>query len=118
MSWDPDEFSEYREYANGPDYADPAYYKQGETSTPRSAQPAPAPASPVSPDMYGYDPGKMSAYRGPSSLGGYTDDAGADQRELAKHGKISEGTKRKRLEGLRRLAAVMFGLLWKVKALF
>ena len=117
MSWNPDEFTEYREYANVPDYADPAYYKQGETSTPRSAQPAPAPASPVSPDMYGYDPGKLSAYRGPSSLGGYTDDAGADQRELAKHGKISEGTKRKRLAGLGGLGALIVGLLVKFKTL-
>src|SRR6266849_5196886 len=117
MSWNPDEFTEYREYANVPDYADPAYYKQGETSTPRSAQPAQPPASPVSPDMYSYDPGKMSAYRGPSSLEGYTDDAGADQRELAKHGKISEGTKRKRLAGLGGLAAFIVGLLVKFKTL-
>src|SRR6266851_170492 len=117
MSWNPDEFTEYREYANVPDYADPAYYKQGETPAPRSAQPAPAPASPVSPDMYGYDPGKMSAYRGPSSLGGFTDDAGADQRELAKHGKISEGTKRKRLAGLGGLGAFIVGLLVKFKTL-
>ncbi|HLQ10109.1 MAG TPA: hypothetical protein VK134_00800, partial [Ktedonobacteraceae bacterium] len=117
MSWNPDEFTEYREYANVPDYADPAYYRQGETSTPRSAQPAQPPASPVSPDMYSYDPGKMSAYRGPSSLEGYTNDAGADQRELAKHGKISEGNKRKKLAGLGGLGAFIIGLLVKFKAL-
>src|SRR5579859_4186621 len=91
MSWNPDEFTEYREYANVPQYADPAYYEQGEAPAPRSAQPAPPVApSPIAPDMYEYDPGTMSAYRGPSSLEGYTHDAGEDQRELAKHGKISE----------------------------
>ena len=96
MSWNPDESSEYREYASVPDYADPAYYQQGEASAPRTAQAEPPAApSPVAPDLYNYDPGKMSAYRGPSSLEGYTHDAGADQRELAKHGKISEGRKKK-----------------------
>ena len=116
MSWNPDEFTEYREYASDPDYADPAYYQQGETSTSRSAQPVQSVApSPVSPDMYNYDPGKMSAYRGPSSLEGYTDDAGADQRELAKHGKISEG--KKKLAGLGGIGAFIIGLLVKFKTL-
>ena len=59
----------------------------------------------------------MSAYRGPSSLEGYTNDAGADQRELAKHGKISEGNKRKKLAGLGGLGAFIIGLLVKFKAL-
>ncbi len=117
MSWNPNEFTEYREYARVPDYADPAYYQQGETSTPRSAQPVqPVAPSPVSPDMYNYDPGKMSAYSGPSSLEGYTNDAGADQRELAKHGKISEG-KKKRLAGLGGIGAFIIGLLVKFKTL-
>lgn len=66
--------------------------------------------------MYSYDPGKMSAYRGPSSLEGYTDDAGADQRELAKHGKITEG-KKKKIAGLGGLAAFLIGLLVKFKTL-
>src|SRR5579864_7893912 len=107
MSWNPDEFTEYREYASVPDYADPAYYQHGEAPAPRSAQPAPPAApSPVSPDMYSYDPGKMSAYSGPSSLEGYTHDAGADQRELAKHGKITEG-KKKKLAGLGGIGAFL-----------
>jgi len=67
--------------------------------------------------MYAYDPGQMSAYRGPSSMEGYTDDAGADQRELAKHGTISEGNKRKRLAGLGGLGAFIVGLLVKFKTL-
>jgi Zn-dependent protease len=126
MSWNPDEFSEYREYANASDYADPAYYQQGETSASRSAQPVTWPSTapeydqpappPVSPDMYNYDPGKMSAYRGPSSLEGYTYDAGEDQRELAKHGKITEG-KKKRLAGLGGIGAFIIGLLVKFKTL-
>ncbi len=119
MSWNPDEATEYREYAQVPDYdyADPAYYQQGETSAPRSAQPLQTVAlSPVSPDMYSYDPGKMSAYSGPASLEGYTNDAGADQRELAKHGKISEG-KKKKLAGLGGLGAFIVGLLVKLKTL-
>ncbi len=117
MSWNPDEFSEYREYASVPQYADPAFYEQDEASAPRSAQPAsPAASSPVAPDMYGYDPGKMSAYRGPASLEGYTHDAGEDQRELAKHGKITEG-KKKKLAGLGGLGAFLIGLLVKFKTL-
>ena len=116
MSWNPDEFTEDREYSRVPDYADPAYYQQGETSTPRSAQPfQPVAPSPVSPDMYNYDPGKMSAYSGPSSLEGYTNDAGADQRELAKHGKITEG--KKKLAGLGGIGVFIIGLLVKFKAL-
>ncbi len=117
MSWNPDEFTEYREYASVPQYADPAYYEQGEASAPRSTQPAPPIApSPVAPDMYTYDPGTMSAYRGPSSLEGYTHDAGEDQRELAKHGKITEG-KKKKLAGLGGLGAFLLGLLVKFKTL-
>ncbi|HLX57064.1 MAG TPA: site-2 protease family protein [Ktedonobacteraceae bacterium] len=128
MSWNPDEFSEYREHADAPDYSNPAYYQQNETPTPRSAQPVqqlePPPtlvahgqASSASPAMYAYDPGQMSAYRGPSSMEGYTDDAGADQRELAKHGTISDGKKRKKLAGLGGLGATIIGLLVKFKAL-
>src|SRR3984893_12905803 len=128
MSWNPDELPEYREYANAPDYSNPAYYQQSETPTPHAAQPVQSPeppptlpaynrASSASPDMYSYDPGQMSAYRGPSSMEGYTDDAGADQRELAKHGTISEGNKRKRLAGLGGLGAVIIGLLVKFKTL-
>ena len=117
MSWNPDEFTEYREYASVPNYADPAYYQQGEKSTSHSAQPVqPVVPSPVSPDMYNYDPGKMSVYRGPSSLEGYTHDAGADQRELAKHGKITEG-KKKKLAGLGGIGAFIIGLLVKFKTL-
>lgn len=118
MSWNSDEFNEYREYASVPQYADPAYYQQGEASAPRSAQPAPPAApSPVTPDMYSYDPGTMSAYRGPASLEGYTHDAGEDQRELAKHGKISEGNRKKKLAGLGGLGAFLLGLLVKFKTL-
>ena len=117
MSWNPDDVTEYREYASVPQYADPAYYEQAGASSPPPAQTVPpAVPSPIAPDMYSYDPGMMSAYRGPSSLEGYTHDAGEDQRELAKHGRISEGRKRK-LAGLGGLGAFLIGLLVKFKAL-
>ncbi|GAC1565070.1 MAG: hypothetical protein NVS3B14_01670 [Ktedonobacteraceae bacterium] len=128
MSWNPGESSEYREDADAPDYSNPAYYQQSETLAPRSAQPVQSlemlpngpdysEASTTSPVMYSYDPGQMSAYRGPSSMEGYTSDAGADQRELAKHGTISKGKKRKRLAGLGGLGATIVGLLVKFKTL-
>ncbi|HVB74496.1 MAG TPA: site-2 protease family protein [Ktedonobacteraceae bacterium] len=126
MSWNPDEFSEYREYGTAPDYSNPAYYQQSEAPVSRSAQPVQqleAPpnlnslAAPSGLAMYPYDAGQMSAYSGPASMEGYTDDAGADQRELAKHGKISEGKKRKKLAGLGGLGATIVGLLVKFKTL-
>ena len=67
--------------------------------------------------MYAYDPGTISAYRGPASLEGYTHDAGEDQRELAKHGKISEGNRKKKLAGLGGIGAFLLGLLLKFKTL-
>lgn len=123
MSWNPDEFADYREYGsvgNTSDYSDPTYYQQEETKTPRSAQPVqslePPPTypayTPASPDMYAYDPAQMSAYRGPSSLEGYTVDAGEEQRKVA-----NEGKKRKGLAGLGGLGATIVALLIKFKTL-
>ena len=124
MSWNPDEFADYREYGsmgNTSDYSDPTYYKQEESKTPRSAQPVqslespptyPAYTPPASPDMYAYDPAQMSAYRGPSSLEGYTVDAGAEQRKTAE-----EGKKRKGLAGLGGLGATIVALLVKFNTL-
>src|SRR5437660_3255535 len=62
--------------------------------------------------MYAYDPAQMSAYRGPSSLEGYTVDAGAEQRKTAE-----EGKKRKGLAGLGGLGATIVALLVKFNTL-
>jgi Zn-dependent protease len=134
MSLNSDEFAEYREYLDTgvypdtpgqPDYSNPAYYQQREQTTHRSAQPLhrlDAPASDekpsyASPRMYAYDPGQMTAYRGPSSLEGYTADVGEEQREAAKRGTAEEGKKRKKLAGLGGIGASIVGLLVKFKTL-
>src|ERR1700736_6749993 len=102
MSWNPDEFADYREYGsvgNTSDYSDPSYYQQEESKTPRSAQPVQSlelpptypDYTPASPDMYAYDPAQMRAYRGPSALEAYTVDAGAEQRKVSREGKKRKG---------------------------
>jgi Zn-dependent protease len=123
MSFNPDEFAEYREYSAIPDYSNPAYYQQRAPESPRatySTQPLEPPSlagdeNYTSPQMYGYDPGQMTAYKGPSSLEGYTSDVGAEQREVAKH-EGSEG-KKKKLAGLGGIGAAIIGLLVKFKTL-
>ncbi len=123
MSMHPDDFAEYREYTFNPDYSNPTFYQQSPPEASRAAQPTRQFESPslaeegsyTSPQMYGYDPGQMTAYKGPSSLEGYTTDVGEDQREVAKHG-TSEGRKKK-LAGLGGLGAAIIGLLIKFKTL-
>src|SRR5438270_1064200 len=98
MSWNSEEFSEYGEAPSEHDYANPAYYQQSVAHTPRSAQPVQRLAPVESYPDYGngptivsddYDSPHMGAYRGPSSLEGYTTDAGEEQREAAKRGSAS-----------------------------
>ncbi len=123
MSWNPDDFSEYHEYTTIPDYSNPTFYQHPVTppraaqSAPRQESPPPGEAEPdyTSPQMYGYDPGQMTAYKGPSSLDGYTTDVGEDQREVAKGGS-SEG-KKKKLAGLGGIGATIVGLIIKFKTL-
>jgi Zn-dependent protease len=127
MSMNPDEFAEYREYpsyGDQPDYSDPTYYQQKEHAAPRPAQPAkrldvlPVDApSYASTQMYSYDPGQMTAYKGPSALEGYTTDVGEEQRETALHEKAAEGKKRKKLAGLGGLGASIIALIIKFKTL-
>ena len=136
MSLNSDEFTEYREYLEPrpsssypeqpaqPDYSDPAYYQQRGPVTPRTSQPAqrldPSPAdtpSYASPQMYAYDPGQMTAYKGPSSLEGYTADVGEEQREAARRGSAEQSGKRKRLAGLGGIGATIIGLIVKFKTL-
>jgi Zn-dependent protease len=133
MSLNPDEFTEYREfpenrsYSDQPDYADPAYYHQRPAASPRFVQPVQHLDPPfdvpekapdyTSPQMYSYDPGQMTAYKGPSALEGYTTDVGEEQREAARRGTAEEGKKRKKLAGLGGLGATIIGLLVKFKTL-
>src|ERR1700730_617613 len=100
----PDDFSEYRETPQDSDYANPVYYQQETPSAPRSAQKV-QPLKAHSDYMHGptvvnnYD--LMSEYSGPSSLEGYTVDAGSEQREAAARGTHeSSSKKRKGLAGL------------------
>ena len=127
MSWNPkDEY--YDETPNGIDYANPAYYQQGTAETPRSAQPVksldPMPSYPgdtnETSEMAGQDAVLMSPYTGPASLEGYTVDAGAEQREIAKRGSAEGSKKRKGLAGgLGGIGATIVALLIKFKtALF
>ncbi len=55
----------------------------------------------------------MTPYRGPSSIEGYTEDIGAEQRESAKPGTVEGGNKRKSLAGLGGLGAALSALLLK-----
>jgi Zn-dependent protease len=126
MSWNTEEFSEYAGAPGEHDYANPAYYQQSIPQAPRSAQPVQQLTPPESYSDYeesptvvsgDYEAPQMSAYRGPSSLEGYTTDAGAEQREAAKRGSISGSKKRKGLAGLGGIGAAIVGLLVKFKTL-
>src|SRR2546430_4037515 len=55
----------------------------------------------------------MTPYRGPSSIEGYTEDIGAEQREAAKRGTTESSNKRKGLAGLGGLGAALSALLLK-----
>jgi Zn-dependent protease len=124
MSWNPkDDFSEY--YAQTPshiDYSDPAYYQSETTKAPRSAQPVqaldpstlyPNDTHELPSDKLDYEVELMTPYRDPSSIEGYTEDIGAEQREVAKRGTTESGSKRKGLAGLGGLGAVLSALLLK-----
>jgi Zn-dependent protease len=123
MSWNPNEFSEYNDETSGNiDYSNPAYYQQGMSKTPRSAQPVqsldpsslyPDYAHELPSDKLKYDAELMTPYRGPSSIEGYTEDVGAEQREAAKRGTAEGGKKRKGLAGLGGLGAALSALLLK-----
>ncbi len=124
MSWNPkDDFSEYYDKTTGHiDYSDPAYYQRETPKTPRSAQPVqPLDSSMLYPtythelpsDKLDSDAELMTPYRGPSSIEGYTEDIGAEQREAAKRGTTGSSNKRKGLAGLGGLGAALSALLLK-----
>ena len=122
IQWNPNEFSQFRKNATETDYADPDYYQR--SIAPRSARPV----EPLEVDQvyreypYGSNtvenekPIEMSEYHGPASLEGYTVDAGTEQRDAAKDGKVgsngSSGSGRKKgLAGLGGLGALLAALL-------
>src|SRR6266516_4347459 len=124
MSWNPkDDFSEYYDKTTSHvDYSDPAYYQRETPKTPRSAQPVqPLDSSMLYPtythelpsDKHDSDAELMTPYRGPSSIEGYTEDIGAEQREAAKRGTTGSSNKRKGLAGLGGLGAALSALLLK-----
>src|SRR5579885_1809329 len=108
MYTDPGEYADYSENPYDVDYAHPAYY-QPDAPASRSAQPVQPLEQPDRPDRFnpypvsingssgGYHEAVMSEYRGPSSLEGYTVDAGAEQREAAQRGHAEGGKSRKGL---------------------
>src|SRR5437588_5648011 len=117
MHWNPDDFSEYSESPQETDYADPSYYQHDASKTPRSAQPVQQLKS-YSDYAHGptivdsYDPALMPEYRGPSSMEGYTTDAGAEQRDAAERGNADASKKRRGgLAGLGGIGAALAALL-------
>src|SRR6266568_4607922 len=116
MHWNPDNFSEYGQTTDDYDYSNPTYYQQETTSSPHSGQPVQSldaypdaledKAAPVG-NYDHYDPAAMSPYRGPTHLDSYTADVGAEQREAAERGHVSDGKKRKGLAGLTAIISVV-----------
>src|SRR6266487_7046075 len=124
MSWNPkDDFSEYNDKTSSDiDYSDPAYYQKEMSKTPRSAQPVqsldpsmlyPDYAQELPSDKLDYNAELMTPYRGPSSIEGYTEDIGAEQREAAKRGTTGGSNKRKGLAGLGGIGVALSALLLK-----
>jgi len=123
MSWNPKDIPEYsyNENSDDIDYSNPAFYKQGRPKTPYTSQPVqsldpPAPYTDYpyqSPDMYGHDPIRMTPYRRPSDIEGYTADVGAEQREAARRDSSEGSRKRRGLAGLGGIGAALSALLLK-----
>ena len=132
MYRNPDDFSEYGSVPRETNYADPTYYQQ----EPRSAQPV-QPLDPYtgyspSPEQAGYyeyanvvstEPDvstsapQMQEYRDPSTVDGYTSDAGAEQRDASANGSTDGPKKRRGLAGLGSLIVTIGGFLLKFKGL-
>lgn len=131
MYRNPDDFSEYGSVPQETNYADPTYYQQ----EPRSAQPvqpldpytgyAPEQAGyyeyanvvPAEPEALRTNAPQMQEYRGPSTVDGYTSDAGAEQRDASANGSADGPKKRRGLAGLGGLAVTIGGFLLKFKGL-
>ena len=126
MHWNPDDLSEYgdlSEYSEAPqetDYANPYYYQQDMSKTPRSAQPVQQLQS-YSDYMHGptvvnsYDPAMTQEYHEFSgSSQDYTGDVGSETPESSAKEKPNAGSmKRKGLAGLGGIGAAIGALLLK-----
>jgi Zn-dependent protease len=118
MQWNPDDYNRFGNSTTDTDYVNPKYYQQDSLPAPRSAEPV-QPLDPYAnhvqdvPAMYdnNYDPLQMTEYRGPANLEGYTADAGNEQREAARDGRVGGGAKRKGLAGLGGIGAILAALL-------
>ena len=114
MHWNSDDFSEYTDSPH--EYSDPAYYQQDRSKAPRSAQPVQplnsyTDYSHAPTTVNSSDSALMQEYRGPSSMEGYTIDAGTEQRDAAERGSVEGGRKRKGLAGLGGIGAALAALL-------
>src|SRR2546426_970528 len=120
MHWNPDDFAEYSEAPQETDYANPSYYQQDMSKTPRSAQPVQQLQS-YSDYMHGptvvnsYDPAMTQEYHEFSgSSQDYTGDVGTETPESSVKEKPNAGSmKRKGLAGLGGIGAAIGALLLK-----
>ncbi|HCI81791.1 MAG TPA: hypothetical protein DHW02_19115 [Ktedonobacter sp.] len=133
MYSNPNDFSEYDSFSNpyesaqGPaDYAHPNYYIPNEPSVQSHEQQNTYnpynpynPYEPYSSQTSYQSPQQMEAYRGPTSVSGYTTDVGAEQREAAERGSVGEenkaGRKRKGLAGIGGILSTIIAFLLKFK---
>ena len=120
MHWNSDDFAEYSEAPQETDYANPSYYQQDMSKTPRSAQPVQQLQS-YSDYMHGptvvnsYDPAMTQEYHEFSgSSQDYTGDVGTETPESSAKEKPNAGSmKRKGLAGLGGIGAAIGALLLK-----
>src|SRR5438034_6630666 len=120
MHWNPDDFAEYSEAPQETDYANPSYYQQDMSKTPRSAQPVQQLQS-YSDYMHGptvvnsYDPAMTQEYHEFSgSSQDYTGDVGTETPQSSAKEQPNAGSmKRKGLAGLGGIGAAIGALLLK-----
>src|SRR6266571_6689108 len=126
MHWNSDDFAEYSEAPQETDYANPSYYQQDMSKTPRSAQPVQQLQS-YSDYMHGptvvnsYDPAMAQEYHEFSSAASAQDDtldAGSEQHQSTSDGEPPpSNTRRKGLAGLGGIGAAIGALLLKFPVL-
>lgn len=116
MHWKSGDLSEYRNALAGADYTHPSYYRP--PSDPEApAEPAPAEYVPITVSDGSVDAALAPAYRGPTDLQDYVDDAGVkvetttEQADSESQNATQKGKKRKGLAGLGGIGAVIAALL-------
>lgn len=133
MYRNPNDFSEYGSVPRETSYVDPTYYSQ-ESGSAQPVQPLDpytgySPSSeqngyyeyanvvPAEPETFQTDPPQMQEYRGPTTVDGYTSDAGDEQRHASASGSAERPKPRKSLAGLGGLIVTIGGFLLKFKGL-